>query len=352
MPAKAFCRVCDVDHVRPVGRKCRRRRAQVGDVSANPLDASGPANSDQVEQGASANLSNEVSNAILTQLTSISARLDSMDERVRSNETALADKSAERATVPVPGAANASSALGVSQPSSSNPTPLSNNDAIVPSVAQLNADSALQRQVEQRMLELHQKNELALPGKMISQRGGGNIPIKRSVPWPQNYVLVGPNKKRPSYDTLNPMEWTSGIIKAALDLPNPQRDQKLEYVSSLLEDAADFSFESAKACHAVVLTTMENDRLDWKDTDRLDRLRRCHAQRHMNENSNSAAASNKHVKSVNSGFNRTANCRFFQSNKCGQEKSHITNGTFYQHLCEKCGGGHTTRSCISKQAKN
>ena len=55
---------------------------------------------------------------------------------------------------------------------------------------------------------------------------------------------------------------------------------KLKYLAHLLEDASDFSFESAKACHAVVLTDMERDKLTWEDTHEFDRYRRQHAQRH------------------------------------------------------------------------
>ena len=53
-----------------------------------------------------------------------------------------------------------------------------------------------------------------------------------------------------------------------------------------MEDAADFTFENAKACHAVVLTTMEADKLDWFDTAGLDRIRRSKAQRHPTQTKN------------------------------------------------------------------
>ena len=50
-----------------------------------------------------------------------------------------------------------------------------------------------------------------------------------------------------------------------------------------MEDAPDFSWDSAKACHAVVLTNMEADRLNWTDTDKIDHIYRTKAyktQRH------------------------------------------------------------------------
>ena len=58
----------------------------------------------------------------------------------------------------------------------------------------------------------------------------------------------------------------AGCIKGALDLAVPDRSANLKYLTNLLEDASDFNFENAKACHAVVLTTMEQDQLSWLDT--------------------------------------------------------------------------------------
>ena len=94
-------------------------------------------------------------------------------------------------------------------------------------------------------------------------------------------MLVGPNKSRPSNDQLTPIQWMSGCIKGALDLCDSDRVHALKYFSSLLKDTSDFSFDSTKACHAVVLSTMEQDKLTWSDTLELDRLRRQHAQRHV-----------------------------------------------------------------------
>ena len=119
------------------------------------------------------------------------------------------------------------------------------------------------------------------PGKLKSQRSTTvHIPIKKSVAWPHHYVLVGKDKNPPTSDQLCPTRWMAGCLKRAMDLPQPDRDSNLNYLINLSEDASDFSFDNAKACHAVVLTTMEHDKLSSQDTDQLDRLRRQHAQQH------------------------------------------------------------------------
>ena len=94
--------------------------------------------------------------------------------------------------------------------------------------------------------------------------------------------MIGPTKITPSYDQLNQTQWVTGCLKAALDLPQPDRYLKLEYLTNLMEDATDFCFESAKACHALVLTTMELGKIAWHETGKLHRCRRTDAQRHLN----------------------------------------------------------------------
>ena len=48
-----------------------------------------------------------------------------------------------------------------------------------------------------------------------------------------------------------------------------------------MEDTTDFSWQEAKAAHAVLLCEMEWGSLQWEDLDRIDHIRRAHAQKHM-----------------------------------------------------------------------
>ena len=69
------------------------------------------------------------------------------------------------------------------------------------------------------------------------------------------------------------------------------RASMLDYLGNLMEDASDFSWDSAKACHAILLTNMEADRISWNETDKLDRIRRAHGQRHVTAFNTSATYS-------------------------------------------------------------
>ena len=50
------------------------------------------------------------------------------------------------------------------------------------------------------------------------------------------------------------------------------KDKMLVYLADMIEDARDFSWALAKAAHAVILCRMEDGKLNWADTQKLDRL--------------------------------------------------------------------------------
>ena len=71
----------------------------------------------------------------------------------------------------------------------------------------------------------------------------------------------------------------------------------LDYLISLLDDSNDFSLNSGKACHAVLLCHMEQGEIkDYTQTDLIDRIRRAHAQRHVPSTQNLSKNAPKHEK--------------------------------------------------------
>ena len=171
--------------------------------------------------------------------------------------------------------------------------------------------------------------------------GGTEVPIKRFVAWPQHHVLVGPDRKRPTYDSLDPFQWMAGYLKGALDLAEPDRLQNLHYLADLLQDVSDFSFDSAKACHAVVLTTMEHDKVSWQDTADLDRFRRQHAQVHTRPVQSAPIGKGKRLPQSDKS---DVPCKYFNDSYCSKSETHLTKGTWYLHICSRCKGDHALSS--------
>ena len=145
--------------------------------------------------------------------------------------------------------------------------------------------------------------------------------MKRQVPWPQNFVLGGNNKSRISYDALNLCQWVLGFATIAREEKNLDvKNAMLEYLSAIMEDANDFSWQSAKASHAVLLCRMEEGKVEWHETHKLDRIRRAHAQRGVGQNSGGVG-----TKQNRSEPKATA-CQFYQRGLCHHQKDHETGG--------------------------
>ena len=51
----------------------------------------------------------------------------------------------------------------------------------------------------------------------------------------------------------------------------------LDYLSELMEEANDFSSQSAKVSHAVIPCRMEKGKVEWSETSKIDRIRCAYA---------------------------------------------------------------------------
>ena len=144
--------------------------------------------------------------------------------------------------------------------------------------------------------------------------------MKKQVPWPQNFVLGGNNKSRMSYDNLTWCQWVSGFAMIVREEKNLQiKNSMLNYLNEIMEDANDFSWQSAKASHVVLLCRMEEGKVDWLDTVKIDRIRRAYAQRAPPQNLTST--------SKKSEF-KIMLCRFYQRGTCQKDRDHETGQIF------------------------
>ena len=86
--------------------------------------------------------------------------------------------------------------------------------SVIPSLEFLRNNESLQAQVEKRLAELKNVNELATRGRTKSQRGGpSDVTVKKLIDWPQNFILTGAHKTRPTYNDLTITQWVSGFVR-------------------------------------------------------------------------------------------------------------------------------------------
>ena len=111
--------------------------------------------------------------------------------------------------------------------------------------------------------------------KVKSLRGGPvEVLVPNRVKWPHEYVLSGNSKERISYDQLSITQWVAGFGRIMKEEKNSEiKDSMLDYLVSLFDDANDFSWDAAKASHAVLLCRMEQGEIkDYTELRRLTEL--------------------------------------------------------------------------------
>ena len=244
MPQKLFqCNKCMEKHERPVNTKCKRQN-MLSDDSDSSVENDNQSNIDSVNH--------DLGLQILTELKNLSGRIQEVEKRVEQQETSKG--------------ATASTDL----PPHTAPKP-SGDEAILPTVATLRRSADVQREVDARLQELRTLNE---QGKFRSQRGGSDtVYCKHEVPWPHNYVLTGNTKSRASYDNLFMSQWVAGFCQIIREQNDTTvKNQMLDYMSDLMEDSHDFGWQAAKGCHAVLLDKMEEGKVVWGDTNKIDRM--------------------------------------------------------------------------------
>ena len=132
-------------------------------------------------------------------------------------------------------------------------------------------------------------------------------------------------------------------------------EHMLDYVIHLLEDAQDFSWSAAKASHEVLLCHMEQGEINgWADCDKIDRIRRAHAQRHVTAPSEKGQKGQE--KNQQSG--KVLPCLYFNKNLCIQKSSYETRGVLCRHKSSACFSAegkaysHSQADCHKSKPKN
>ena len=160
--------------------------------------------------------------------------------------------------------------------------PVVQNTAI-PHLHELRQDIYIQNQVEKRLKDLADSVKTG-NSKQKSLRGGSvEVIVPNRVKWPHEYILSGSQKESVSYDQLSVTQWMAGFCHIMKEEQN-SKNQKfmLDYLISLLDGVNDFSWDAAKASHAVLLCRMEQGKVvSYQEIDKIDRIRRANAQRHI-----------------------------------------------------------------------
>ena len=146
-------------------------------------------------------------------------KMDKMDRRVQQTEATL-DQGNSQASSAVISAKNSPEKNLAHVPVLDNGT-----ESVVPSLGYLRGNESLQSVIDKRLAELEKLNETATRGRLKSKRGGpGDFLLKRMVDWPQNFILTGSKKTRPTYDDLTITQWVSGFVQCVQEKSDATKD--------------------------------------------------------------------------------------------------------------------------------
>ena len=154
----------------------------------------------------------------------------------------------------------------------------SDDDTVLPYLSHIRASKVIQKQIDRSIAKLAKnqcegnENSPKLKSKRV------NVIVQQKVSWPHEHILGGQNRQRLTYDQITMPQFVQGFVKNILDEQNLQnREHMLQYLGDVMEDASDFSWQSTKASHTVLLCEMERGKVTWQDTTRIDRVRRAYA---------------------------------------------------------------------------
>ena len=277
---------------------------------------------------------------ILSQLSSITDRLNTLEKKDTKKDSDPKKKKSSNKKKVSPQMAP------VILPPQQHPT------LNMPNLTDIRNDAFIQSQVDQRLKDLTNPDRTGT--KITSLRGGPvEVVVPNRVKWPQEFVLSGFKKERIQYDQLTVVQWVAGYCRILREEQNPQvKEHMIDYLIALMEDAHDFSWDAARASHAVLLCRMEQGEVkNYTETEKLDRIRRANAQRHVFSSTNEGQNSQKKLKS------KVLTCSYYNQGTCVHQKSHDTKGVTYRHICAFCfqqSGktfNHSEQNCRNKNKK-
>lgn len=268
---------------------------------------------------------NKFSNAtVMHALNKLSSRLDDMDKRMEQQELASA---LSIRTAP--------SAHSSPKPARKKSLSASRAPPLLPSPEELRTDSRTQREVERRMRAMQsvsRSDETGMFEGKVLKSGRyrlGDQRVKCAVRWPHESVSLGEDFKMPSYEELSSYQWTQGFAMNIYHEKDAKvKDVMLLHLASLMQDAEELNWLTAKRAHAGVLMDMERGQLHWDDRVAVERTRQRFTQRALKSETMGALEETE-----------TRICKKFNQGRChlkGDVTEHKEGRILFKHVCWRC----------------
>ena len=218
-------------------------------------------------------------------------------------------------------------------------------EQVIPSLQVLRQSADINNKVQQRYRELEEASTTSAQGNLdillevLTRKQKGE---KIKVKWPQDLAFIGSMRRRPNYEQLTTCQWLLGFLRIRQEESDPNiRENMIDYITELMQDACDYSWDSAKGAHAVLLHRMADGVVDWKQLKELHKIRKRYAQ----------TTSTTQVQEKASKSQKVVPCLKFNKGVCPRNGDHEWKELLLKHMCHFCysSGGkieyHARKDC-------
>ena len=305
MPRERQCRKCGELHTAPTGKGCKRHQSA------------------STETDPQTDLTTVAITQILTELRQINGRLDHLeagreDQGLLTTPEEIPDTTAHAVH-------DNSSDLGTRVRARMADLNLLHHDT---------SDNASSEEGDSS----DQKPRRAGKGKKSGRARTANDIVVTEIDWPHYHVYRGPDRRPAKYSELTVDEFVLGyLISMQSEGPATQLHMQ-RHLLELMRDTGDYTWESVKNFHAVLLNQFEMKRIKWTDVEAIQELRRTYA--HRSTPSHTSKPSAKSDRSDTLAKSTTVRgpvyCLQFQSGECKSQGDHASSRGTVKHICSFC----------------
>ena len=277
------CLGCGRSHEKPTGKNCRWLEAeQTPSVAAVPTI---PA-----PQSSTAATENQIA-GLATAMRELTANIQTMGDRMGDMEKRMDTREASEVEEEQEG--------NESKPES---PPTAHTAREIPSLRDLRSNYAVGREVNRRLADLEEEQDMAAANGLGSHRARGKRSgaartvrdtIINDIDWPHFHIYAPPGAEPMTFEKLSVQEFVYGFMHM-IDQPDSRLDRQVmwDILKAMMEDATKFPWHNVRDFYWVLGSNVENDRMRWGDAEKIYRLRIKHAQKHDAPVKKPAAASN------------------------------------------------------------
>ena len=211
--------------------------------------------------------------------------------------------------------------------------PHSANDVDLPSLRELRRNYEVGREVNRRLADLDFDDDTEGGARRGVRRRGKRSgaartvqdTVLRDIDWPHFHVYTPPGAEAMTFERLSVQEFVYGLMHM-VDQPDAGLDRQTmwEVLKGMMEDAIEFPWQNVRDFYWVVSSHIENNRLEWSDTDKIQKLRAKHAQKHETPAKKQPAQAAQSEK--------IRYCGPFQNGSCQERADHAGQ----RHICAYC----------------